>query len=332
MIFVFHGMSTAFLQRRNIAIDLIDTFAHRTIVAALIRLSDVLTIVTLGLFAYAMITPAMQSYNYGEIKMDLQIPIWWMWVDRAHRHCRRHIVRDRRAVRAAGSPPHRRAGLMAASSIGAIGVFALFAMLLFRVPVWIALTLVGFIGNSIMSGIKPTFALAGTVPFDVGASYNLSVLPLFILMGEVASVTGLSSDLFKAARVVLAGVRGGLAVGALAASACFGAVCGSSLATAATMTRIALPDMRKAGYDPGLAVRRARRRRQPRHSHSAVDHSGDLCGDLGAIGAAPVRRRTGARPGADRALHAGGARRRQHQEILRAGRRERADARSASSP
>ena len=79
VIFVFHGMSTAFLQRRNIAIDLIDTFAHRTIVAALIRLSDALTIVTLGLFAYAMITPALQSYNYGEIKMDLQMPIWWMW-------------------------------------------------------------------------------------------------------------------------------------------------------------------------------------------------------------------------------------------------------------
>jgi tripartite ATP-independent transporter DctM subunit len=142
---------------------------------------------------------------------------------------------------------------MASSTIGAIGVFALFAMLFLRVPVWIALTLVGFVGNSIMSGVMPTFALAGTVPFDVGASYNLSVLPLFILMGEVASETGLSSDLFKAARVALAGMRGGLAVGALAASACFGAVCGSSLATAATMTRIALPDMRKAGYDPGLA-------------------------------------------------------------------------------
>jgi C4-dicarboxylate transporter DctM subunit len=142
---------------------------------------------------------------------------------------------------------------MAASTIGAIGVLALFTMLFLRVPVWIALTLVGFIGNSIMLGIVPTLALAGTVPFDVGASYNLSVLPLFILMGEVASETGLSSDLFKAARVALAGIRGGLAIGALAASACFGAVCGSSLATAATMTRIALPDMRKAGYDPGLA-------------------------------------------------------------------------------
>lgn len=79
VIFVFHGMSTAFLQRRNIAIDLIDTFAHRYIVTALIRLSDALTIVTLGLFAYAMITPAMQSYSYGEVKMELQVPIWWMW-------------------------------------------------------------------------------------------------------------------------------------------------------------------------------------------------------------------------------------------------------------
>jgi tripartite ATP-independent transporter DctM subunit len=143
---------------------------------------------------------------------------------------------------------------MASSTIGAIGVLALFTMLFFRVPVWIALTLVGFVGNSIMSGVTPTFALAGTVPFDVGSAYTLSVLPLFILMGEVASVTGLSSDLFKAARVALAGVRGGLAVGAIAASACFGAVCGSSVATAATMTRIALPEMRAAGYHPSLAA------------------------------------------------------------------------------
>ena len=142
---------------------------------------------------------------------------------------------------------------MSPSTIGALGVIALFVMLFLRVPVWIALTLVGFIGNVMMSGLAPTLALAGTVPFDVGSAYTLSVVPLFVLMGEVASETGLSSDLFKAAKVMLAGVRGGLAVGALAASACFGAVCGSSVATAATMTRIALPEMRKAGYDAGLA-------------------------------------------------------------------------------
>ncbi len=79
VVFVFNGMSTAFLQRRNIAIDLIDTFAHRAIVAALIRVADVLTVATLAMFAYAMITPAMQSFSYGEIKMELHVPIWWFW-------------------------------------------------------------------------------------------------------------------------------------------------------------------------------------------------------------------------------------------------------------
>ncbi|MGH6726551.1 MAG: TRAP transporter small permease [Pseudolabrys sp.] len=79
VVFVFHGMSTAFLQRRNIVIDLIDSFAPRLLVTALIRVADLLTILTIGLFAYAMITPAMQSYSYGDVKMDLQVPIWWMW-------------------------------------------------------------------------------------------------------------------------------------------------------------------------------------------------------------------------------------------------------------
>jgi TRAP-type C4-dicarboxylate transport system permease small subunit len=79
VIFVFHGMSTAFLQRRNIVIDLVDSFAHRYIVNVLIRISDVLTIITLALFAYAMITPAMQAYNYGDLKMELQVPVWYLW-------------------------------------------------------------------------------------------------------------------------------------------------------------------------------------------------------------------------------------------------------------
>jgi tripartite ATP-independent transporter DctM subunit len=140
------------------------------------------------------------------------------------------------------------------STLGAVGVLALFVMLFLRVPVWIALTLVGFIGNTILSGLVPTFALAGTVPFDVGSAYTLSVVPLFVLMGEVASESRLSGELFKAARVVLSGFRGGLAVATLAASALFGAVSGSSLANAATMTRMALPELRKAGYDDGFAT------------------------------------------------------------------------------
>jgi TRAP-type C4-dicarboxylate transport system permease large subunit len=113
---------------------------------------------------------------------------------------------------------------------------------------------VGFFGNVIVLGWPGAFALAGTVPFDVASSYTLSVVPLFILMGEVASESKLSGELFQAARVILSGFRGGLAVATLSASALFGAVSGSSLANAATMTRMALPELRKAGYDDGLAT------------------------------------------------------------------------------
>jgi TRAP-type C4-dicarboxylate transport system permease small subunit len=79
VVFVFNGMSTAFLRRRNIVIDLIDSFAPRKIVTALVRISDVLAIVTLALFTYAMITPAMQAYSYGDRKLELQLPIYILW-------------------------------------------------------------------------------------------------------------------------------------------------------------------------------------------------------------------------------------------------------------
>jgi TRAP-type C4-dicarboxylate transport system permease small subunit len=80
VIFVFHGISTAFLHRKNITIDLIDSFAGSRLVAFLVRLSDVLSIAAVLLLTYAMIVPAMQSYAYGEVKLELQIPIYWYWV------------------------------------------------------------------------------------------------------------------------------------------------------------------------------------------------------------------------------------------------------------
>ena len=138
--------------------------------------------------------------------------------------------------------------------IGACGVLALFLLLFLRVPVWAALMLVGVAGNTIVGGWNSSFAILGTTGFDTSSAYTLSVIPLFILMGDVASSTRLSADLFNAARVLLSGIRGGLSVAAIGAAACFGAVCGSSVATAATMTKIALPEMRKAGYDDGLAT------------------------------------------------------------------------------
>ena len=96
--------------------------------------------------------------------------------------------------------------------------------------------------------------VVGTGTFDTASGYALSVIPLFILMGEVASGSRMSRDLFDAARVALSGLRGGLAIATIAASGAFGAICGSSVATAASMTRIALPEMRRAGYETGYAA------------------------------------------------------------------------------
>ena len=130
----------------------------------------------------------------------------------------------------------------------------LFAMLGLRAPVWLALAFCGIAGNYALSGGFAARLLAGATPFDQATNYNLSVVPLFVLMGEVASSSRLSTELFLAARRVLSGVKGGLALAAIGASGAFGTVCGSSVATAATMTRISLPEMRRAGYRDGFAA------------------------------------------------------------------------------
>ena len=130
---------------------------------------------------------------------------------------------------------------MSTFALGMTGIGLMFALLLLRQPVWLALALCGIIGNSLLNSVSMTKFVMGTGTFDVASGYALSVIPLFILMGEIASGSRMSRDLFEAARVVMSGLRGGLAVASIAASGAFGAICGSSVATAASMTRIALP-------------------------------------------------------------------------------------------
>ncbi|MEX6505889.1 TRAP transporter large permease [Jiella sp. M17.18] len=143
---------------------------------------------------------------------------------------------------------------MSAPFLGLVVVLTLFIILFLRMPVWIALMICGVVGNTVLSQFSVAGAVAGTNSFDTASNYALSVIPLFILMGEVATNSRLSAELFKAARVLLSGIPGGLAVATIGASGAFGAVCGSSIATAATMTRISLPEMREAGYDDGFSA------------------------------------------------------------------------------
>src|SRR5262249_41692876 len=94
----------------------------------------------------------------------------------------------------------------------------------------------------------------GQAPFDVASGYTLSVVPLFIFMGDLAMRSGMSAKLYRSAKVLFVGVRGSQALATIVACAGFGAICGSSLATAATMTRISVPEMRRSGYDDRLST------------------------------------------------------------------------------
>jgi len=123
-----------------------------------------------------------------------------------------------------------------------------------RMPVGIAMLLVGGLGYAAIAGWSPLFATLKSLTFSRFSSYTLSVIPLFLLMGDFATKGGLNRALFRAARAWFGHWRGGLAVATIGGCAAFGAICGSSLATAATMSQVALPEMRRQGYSAALST------------------------------------------------------------------------------
>ena len=139
-------------------------------------------------------------------------------------------------------------------AFGFWGIGILFLLLLLRVPVALALVAVSFGGIVALLGITPALGILSGTPYDFVASWTLSAVPMFLLMGFVAYHSGLTGGLFAAAKVVLSRVPGGLAVSSIFACSGFAAVSGSSLACAAAMGRIAIPEMVEAGYRPSIAA------------------------------------------------------------------------------
>jgi C4-dicarboxylate transporter DctM subunit len=135
-----------------------------------------------------------------------------------------------------------------------LGFGAVFLLALLRVPLAFAMGFVGFIALGLMRGWGPTAASAAQVVYDTGFAYTLSVVPLFILMGNFVAKAGLAHELFRAAYAFIGHVRGGLAHATVLACAGFGAICGSSIATAATMSKVAYPSMKKLGYSDYLST------------------------------------------------------------------------------
>ena len=135
-----------------------------------------------------------------------------------------------------------------------LGFGAVFVLALLRIPLAFAMGLVGFVGLGLVRGWDPTMSNAAQVVYDTGFAYTLSVVPLFILMGNFVARAGLAQELFRAAYAFIGHFRGGLAHATVLACAGFGSICGSSIATAATMAKVAYPPMKKLGYADYLST------------------------------------------------------------------------------
>lgn len=142
---------------------------------------------------------------------------------------------------------------MSGASLAVTGFAVMLALMALRLPIGLAMLVVGSAGYIQLNGLEPFLNYIRTTPYQIFANYTLSVIPLFVLMGAFAERSGLAGDLFKAASAFVGHRRGGLGMAMIGACTGFGAICGSSVATTATFARAALPQLRGYRYDPGFA-------------------------------------------------------------------------------
>jgi tripartite ATP-independent transporter DctM subunit len=143
---------------------------------------------------------------------------------------------------------------MSPELIGVIGILVMFILLALRMYIGIAMGLVGFLGLIALTDVYAAASILGITPLAEGSSYTLSVIPLFVLMGQFAFLSGISSDIYRTVYAWLGHLRGGLAMATILACSGFAAICGSSLATGATMGMVAIPEMDKYKYDSKLST------------------------------------------------------------------------------
>jgi C4-dicarboxylate transporter DctM subunit len=143
---------------------------------------------------------------------------------------------------------------MGLTQIGIIGIIILIIFLFSNMPVGFVMGLVGLGGFIYVKGLGPGLNLLASDIFEIFSSYSLTVIPLFVLMGQISFQSGISRRLFEAVYVLLGNRRGGLAIATIGTCACFSAISGSTNATAATMATVTLPEMKRYGYNMGLAT------------------------------------------------------------------------------
>src|SRR3979411_2592630 len=143
---------------------------------------------------------------------------------------------------------------MSTDAVPILGFIALFALMLLPVSVWMAMGLVGVSGFSYLVGATPALKLVGQTSMRTVTDYTFGVIPMFLLMGSFVSNSGMSRELVRAANGFVGHLRGGLGIATVGACGGFAAICGSSVATAATFSAVAYPEMRRFGYPQSFAT------------------------------------------------------------------------------
>jgi tripartite ATP-independent transporter DctM subunit len=143
---------------------------------------------------------------------------------------------------------------MTNSEIGLIGIAGLFVLFVLRMPVGLSMLVTGVLGTAAIRGWSHALPSLSSETFAIASFYQLSIIPMFVLMGNIAGASGMGRDLYNAAYAWVGHIRGGLASATVIACACFASLCGSAAASAVTMGRVALPEMKRFNYDDALAT------------------------------------------------------------------------------
>ena len=251
---VFLSIPDVFLRDKNIVIDFVDHVFGARAIGALKLIANIIAITFLAVLLWRMISPALE---FGPVSRGVARPFdsdgrALGADDRGHRHhpAGRPLRADRERARVFA----RTSQAMNPQAVGVAGFIVMVTIIFLRIPVAIALGLVGTVGYAVLNGWSQAFLVLGRVPFNFASAYDLSVVPLFVLMGSIARQSGMARELFQSINVMFSGRRGTLATATIGACAALGSVSGSSVAMVATISHVAVPEMRRAKYDERLAL------------------------------------------------------------------------------
>ncbi len=261
-ILIFWGIAATSYRGGHITVDLVwanvgPKYQRIIDVFATLVLLFVVTVQTWTLF-----DKVRGTYNDNVLTFDLHMPAWpFFAVAWAGRRFRGAVDRDPHLPPDFLSGSDARSqdqaggvGRMSTDAVAILGFIALFALMLLRVPVGMAMGLVGVCGFSYLVSGSAALKMVGQTSMRTVTDYTFGVIPMFLLMGTFVSNSGMSRELFRAANGFVGHLRGGLGIATVAACGGFAAICGSSVATAATFSAVAYPEMRRFGYPQSFAT------------------------------------------------------------------------------